>query len=569
MKVRKVKITAQICISVIVMFFVVLLVIGSISYKALKKEIYDSTRAKAMNYAKVAAQQIDGDKFQNITSEDSDGYEEAHAELSLFFETSDIKYVYAYRAKDDENNQLVIDADPEDPAEVGEDYDNYEEMSDALTGKVTADAAPTTDEWGTVLSGFAPISDSKGKVVGAVGIDIAAEDIQVTLNNLVRQIVIGFVICFFVVLAGISLFSIKLKRNFVLLNNKIKDIISTDGDLTKRVEITSGNELEVIGNNFNVLLEKVRNTIDDTKESSQQISNNIQDISHGMEAMKNNIGDINDNINSIVAAVEQTQSSVDETSEVSAKMHTTSEEMLHLMKSNKDTSNEINQSSSQMYDAAIASNHAIIAEIKKLNENLDTEKQKANAVERITDLSEKILQISTQTNLLSLNASIEAARAGEAGKGFAVVAGEISTLASETQSAVNEIQAVNSEVLSAVEGLLALAVHMVDYINDTVLGDYKMFADSSKEFVSQTDKMSENVTSMQNDMQRLYEMISGINEIVKNISAASSDNNSEIMSIASTVSDFRDIVMNTFETEEKVQKTVLDINQNLNQYVTR
>lgn len=99
-----------------------------------------------------------------------------------------------------------------------------------------------------------------------------------------------------------------------------------------------------------------------------------------------------------------------------------------------------------------------------MSEGMKQEKEKADAVLRIKELSDSILSISAQTNLLALNASIEAARAGEAGRGFEVVAQEIGVLARNTAEAANEIQIMSSNVVEAVEGLARLAEQMLIFL---------------------------------------------------------------------------------------------------------
>ncbi len=106
---------------------------------------------------------------------------------------------------------------------------------------------------------------------------------------------------------------------------------------------------------------------------------------------------------------------------------------------------------------------AIINEIKNtLEQSIENSKEAA----QIQSLTENILQIASQTNLLSLNASIEAARAGEAGKGFSVVAAQISELAESSRTIAKNIQEISTLVTESVTGLSSDSKKLLEFVNN-------------------------------------------------------------------------------------------------------
>ena len=106
-----------------------------------------------------------------------------------------------------------------------------------------------------------------------------------------------------------------------------------------------------------------------------------------------------------------------------------------------------------MHQDAIASKKDIESIFGKCKKDLEEALNKVSVVKNISAMSDSIMSISEQTNLLSLNASIEAARAGEHGKGFAVVANEVKKLAEQSTSTVTDIQKKVDEALEAVQAL--------------------------------------------------------------------------------------------------------------------
>lgn len=146
----------------------------------------------------------------------------------------------------------------------------------------------------------------------------------------------------------------------------------------------------------------------------------------------------------------------------------------------------------------------------EIRETLNTVLEESRSVEKINQLTGKILSISSQTNLLSLIASIEAARAGGAGKGFAVVADEIRTLADSSAETANNIQNISKLVTDAVEKFAKNAEAMLQFITEKVLEDYDEFvvvvekykcdADSIDGFLAEfshnADEINETITAM-------------------------------------------------------------------------
>jgi methyl-accepting chemotaxis protein len=145
--------------------------------------------------------------------------------------------------------------------------------------------------------------------------------------------------------------------------------------------------------------------------------------------------------------------------------------------------------------------------------------EQAKAIEKINVLSDVIIQINEQTNLLSLNAQIEAARAGEAGHGFAVVADEIGKLAENSKMAITGIQKVNKSVIDSFQDLIANAMAVAVFIDSQVIKDYKKLVTTSDE----NQKEAKLVNDLSTDLSNTAKMLAGsVKEISKAIGETAS-----------------------------------------------
>lgn len=148
------------------------IIMSVIFYNQGPQMIVTQAQNEAMRTARIAAGDIDGDVFEKIKTEDSPEFNAVYDTLSKYKDGETISYIYSMKKVSHSKVVFVVDTDEEEPAELFEPYESLEGMDPAFNGKVSADADFTYDEWGTFISGYAPIYNSKNRVVGIVGCDI-------------------------------------------------------------------------------------------------------------------------------------------------------------------------------------------------------------------------------------------------------------------------------------------------------------------------------------------------------------------------------------------------------------
>ncbi len=565
MKTKKLSIAAQLFLFIWGAAMVVAAIVGSIAYLNMGSFLQKKCKDDVMEIAVIAAENVDGKTFANAMKGNETALLEVKDSLSFFLAGNSVTYVYTLMPKDAEWFQFVVDTDPEDPGEYAEVYEAQDAMFEAMKGGPSVTEDPFTDEWGTFYSGYAPITQD-GNVLGIVAVDYEASSIQTSLNSLIRNILLAVGAAILFAALAALLVAVRMRRNFIKVNDKILEVASDDGDLTKVLNITSGDELEVIGNSLNRLLEKTGNTIREIKGGTGSIETKMENINTHVTDSAARVSGINETIHSMAASSEQIAASVGTVGDQVDIVYRDIQNIVEIAADNTISLQEINNASVKLRDTAQASFDGVGRNVEKMSLSLQEEKKKAEAVLRIKELSETILGISGQTNLLALNASIEAARAGEAGKGFAVVAGEIGALAGNTNDAANEIQKMSKEVVEAIQGLNALADQMLRFLQDEISADYQKYGDISRGFTEKSDGIRKSMERFLKNMEEHAGVLEEIRGAMESVGEASEESSAEIIHLSGLLADIDGEMKNIETAVTETFLAISDMNHELSGY---
>lgn len=175
-------------------------------------------------------------------------------------------------------------------------------------------------------------------------------------------------------------------------------------------------------------------------------------------------------------------------------------------------------------------------------------------IERINELAKTIMEITAQTNLLSLNAGIEAARAGDAGRGFAVVAGEIRKLAERSAQTASGITEIVSGVHTSVDQMRGSSEELLSFIDQNVLTDYDNFLEVSEKYTDDAEMVRNLMEDFQSSAGHLSETVSAITIAINEVAATISESAAGVHDIAERTSD---IVEKTFKEAEMADENTV------------
>lgn len=358
-------------------------------------------------------------------------------------------------------------------------------------------------------------------------------------------------------------------KRLININKQLREVIATieegRGDLTKRVQCFCTDEIGTLAAGINTFIETLQNIMGQINISSGQLGTIVNLVSDKVSLANSNSCDISAVMEELSASMEEISSAI---TDIKENVDTVDQNIIELSSETKgmyDYAEKMQKRAENLEQSAVENKQNTSNVVSDIIEKLKQAIESSKSVDRVNDLTDEILSISSQTNLLSLNASIEAARAGEAGRGFAVVADEISQLANSSREAANNIQTINNMVVEAVRDLTDSANSIVNYINENILPDYEGFVSAGKQYNEDAIHVNEVVTrfnDMSDNLKQLMDSITGsingINSAVEesakgttNVATNTSDLVKEIDEISNAMNDNRQIAGNLTEEAER------------------
>jgi len=330
----------------------------------------------------------------------------------------------------------------------------------------------------------------------------------------------------------------------------IKDIAEGEGDLTKRIAITTNDEIGLLGVWFNTFIEKLQEIMANTQRNVDVLnasSDNLSGVAHSLTSssedmmmQSNNVAgateQMSTNINTMASAAEEMSVNIQNVSAATDEM---SDNMKTITKTVEDLADSmVDEGKSAAESKEIAAEAMDKASSASKMMNILGE----NAAE-IGEVTDVIKRIAEQTNLLALNATIEAASAGEAGKGFAVVANEIKELANQSAKAAEDIANRIGGVQSNTNEAIGVIGHMTDYVG-RITESVNHIADTVDDQVRYSAQVAERIVQADQGIseiaQNIAEVATGANDVSQNAAEAAkgaNDVSQNIMTVNSGAQD--------------------------------
>ncbi len=314
----------------------------------------------------------------------------------------------------------------------------------------------------------------------------------------------------------------------------------SEGDFSAKLDSSSLKRRDDFGKLLNIL-EKMRTSIggliSDVMKETCQTTESVNGIMENITRLNSEIEDVSSTTTQLSASMEETAATASNIDEMTKDIESAAKNIADKAQEGSERAETIHKKAIGAKNSANESKTSLILQKQSIEDRLQETLAKIKVVAEISTLAESIMEITAQTNLLSLNASIEASRAGEAGKGFAVVADEIRKLAEQSKQSTENIKKVTGQVNESVGSLAKDAKQLLTFIDTQVMESIDVFEAIANDYNEDASEIDSLVADFSAISEELLASINNIADSLDEISQAAQESAEGTTNIAERVGD--------------------------------
>ena len=359
------------------------------------------------------------------------------------------------------------------------------------------------------------------------------------IGSMQKALILYGILCVVVSVALVAFFTgfmLKALERLVPVINRTAEFDFTE-DETAEVFNRRKDEIGFISNALTRTRNNMREMVESIAATSVNIDSNVEDLRGTIERVGAVCDDNSATTEELAAAMQETAATTTVIDRNVESIQESAHGIDSMAAEGTKLSGEVSKRATELAATTEKASRDTIEMYETVKVKSEEAIQASKAVNKINELTDAIMSISSQTGLLALNASIEAARAGEAGRGFAVVASEISNLATQTSETVKNIDTIVNEVNGAVDKMSECLTRTTSFLETSVLADYRQFGEVSIQYREDAEHFGSSMQDIKSSIEELTKDIEKIAGAIAEIDSTINDTTTGVGGIAERTSE--------------------------------